>query len=252
MSQTTLPSASQQPGADGVRIKRLERELAESKSLHTKALDDIDSYETEKESLKATIGLKERVIRDLIGAKDRLGVEIEADYAKKNRPTGPGNEKDDKVVKQLQAKNLELQNTLIARDEARDEEVEMLREQNGELRGRIQMLKGRLPRVLSYAEQYPVDAVSSEGPVARQAHILRRVAEVLENNSGPPQVQVELLTKLREECILETADFALPAETAPLAKKLGKVKPERVARSSAETELLRLKNRKTLNRLTPF
>ena len=54
MSEMTSPSPSQPSGADGVRVKRLERELAELKSSqsiqsqnHNKALDDNDKLEAD-------------------------------------------------------------------------------------------------------------------------------------------------------------------------------------------------------------
>lgn len=288
MSQTTLPSASQEPGADGVRIKRLERELAESRSLHAKALDDIDGYEVEKQRLNTNIARRDADMQRILATKDRMAAELNAG----NLPKVSRNETDEEVVKQLQARILELENTIITRNndimvaarkywgavvhvidntvyqnfkrvsDAREqdaEEIKKFREQNRELRGRIQMLERRLPRVLSDAEQYHVGAESSAKYVANQARNLRnigsrldRAAEMLENNPCALPNAVELLAKLREDCILEPSDFELPAETATPATKLEKVCPERLPRSSAETELLRLKDRRTLSRLGPF
>ena len=270
MSEKTSPSASQQPLSDDIRIKRLERELADAKSQldtaalnHAKSLDEIDKLETDMESLKATIALKNKMVQSFMDVKKHDGAELAAALASKNRPEVSG--EDDKVVEQLQAKVLELQNT----NKKLEELNEKKEERNEELRGRVQKLDLRIAQTDSYL-----------GRIERQMKHMTESAEYVTDGLASSRKALGLSPKPSEV----PAGFELPVATALSATRAslhtsddevqrsensdpppyaisGAVEaidpsaeknPGRGARSSAETELLRLKERETLSRLTPF
>ena len=252
MSEMTSPS--QPSGADGVRIKRLERELAESKLLHTKALDDIDKYETDIERLIAD---KARVIADAEAASRHI-----------NRPEGSSIEKgtqgDDSPplppLFPLQARIMELEKTVKDREadvvaastkdwaavapvlnnalyqqnlkllkarKLQAEDKKKLLERTKVLEEQNEMLKGKLSRARTYALQYDDLVDSGTGLVdstlqrtkqqaKQQAEQQAELSSSLERIKIFSKKKSDLLIRLKDECTLEQAGTVPPTtESGP-------------------------------------
>lgn len=250
MSEMTSPSPSQPSGADGVRIKRLERELAElklSQSIqsqnHNKALDDIDKLEA--------------YVERLIADKARVIADAEAASRHTNRPEGSSMEKGTQADEALQARIMQLEKTVKDREsdvvaastkdwaavvpvldsalyqqnlkflKARKlqaeekkklvERTKVLEERNIVLEEQNEMLQGKLSRARTYALQYDDLVDSGMGLVdstlqrtKQQAKQQSELSSSLERIKNFSKNGSDLLIRLKDECTLEQAGTVSP------------------------------------------
>ncbi len=273
MSSLTSPSASLQSGADAARIKRLERELADTKRMFERELgpklDEIERHEA--------------VIQEFIAMKDRASEDHDVAQRNPDRPKGSINEKDGEEVKQLRAELAQKQNTLSRYTEANEKFAKMTqaleeRIQEGDQRYRTleerhRKLQCEYSGLVTNIFQH-IDVVESSykaraGLVNSARGIHARISASsasktfpmsrLSSNVSLDVGAVEKQEKANELAEMKEAEWKVSIEhedsqllCSEPASGEAQALPKRVSRSSAETELLRLKDRKTLNRLGPF
>ena len=259
MAESTSSSVSQ--GADRARIRRLERELAETKSRHEaeiasnqSKLDEIERCEVEIQNL---IAVKDRALGDL-------------DVALVNHSKASGNHRDGDEHKQLQAKIAELEKA----QKADVNEIHTLREQNAMLEDRVSSLVNdaiQYQKTIDLNDaffesefkssfQYMWEKRNSLGKEEtkylnglRSGYSTEVASRAPSGGARPSEISLTVGSNVEAE----KQDTALPgkaseegfttpakvsAEAPPAAKPLE-------PKSPAELEMNRLKNRQTLYRL---
>ena len=322
----TSPSTSLQSAADAARIKRLERELAETKSRFGR---ELEREMADNKSKLDEIERKDVEIQGLITIKDRALKDLDLAHRNSNQPKGSFNEKDGEELKRLRAEVAQQQDALsryregderfakVTRElkeqnrvfQERDQKYRSINEQKQSLLERIQVLQER-NQVLEEEDQRYRKLEERhrelEGNCSDLWTSISRYMNVVEKREGQIRQLVDdkrcsskdLLNNVRDKYARISANSASNTSQTPrnvswinppvsgVVEKQGNTNElaemeeaewkasieyedsqilcsepasgeaqalsKRVPRSSAETELLRLKDRKSLNRPGPF
>ena len=239
-----------------LRIKKLERELATSNTqlatsnmLLGQATEDIDTLEAEKQAIK------DDTLR-MLDLKDRIIKELEADQRGTSIPNhqGSGNESGGEGNQQLRAKNSELQERFVMLEE----EILSLKRAFAHNQN---LVESRTAGVYS-------DLVAFNGTINKGmktfSDLIKDEMKALSGMFSGVDDKLSVFSSTAEEELKafcrEAAEKlkSVGAKTRPGKDEKadgkdmvrpGEVLLEKVPRSSAETELLRLKDRRTLHRL---
>ena len=172
MAESTSSSVSQ--GADRARIRRLERELADTKS---RLEAEIASNQSKLDEIERSEADKER----LVAAKDRVLEEL--DVALGNHPKASGNHRDGDEHKQLQAKIAELEKA-HAKEKADANEIRALRERDA-------MLEDTVASVLNKAFRHKNNVGTKKGRIHSE------IEHLLEKDNSPWQEETDYYNDLR-------------------------------------------------------